>query len=89
MSWNYRVFKTRHVAGTIDEVSFDIREVHYDDDGVIESATYGGVAPVGLTVKELQSDITLMQVAFTKDVVTPKDIPGYEYDGFEVPLGEE
>jgi hypothetical protein len=88
MPWNYRIVKTQYNITLsrkkdpfIEEV-FTIREVYYDDEGhiILWSSGETGIAPQGTTQDELRDDLYKMLEAFTKPVLTPLDLPGYEYD---------
>ncbi len=101
MSWNYRVFKTQYASRVIldafrnkephFEQNFTIREVYYSDDELSQnpirmiSAGDCGISSSGETLDELWEDLHHMLLAFEKPVLTPHDIPGYQYDKDEIP----
>ena len=90
MSWNHRVFHTRHTYGTICSESFTIREVFYDATmQAIEMISEEESSPFGETVEELESDLRRMILALCKPILTPQDVPGYEYGLLEVPIEKE
>lgn len=62
MSWSYRIVEDKHGG-------LSIREVYYDDAGVVESWSADGMAPYGETMAELNSDFSMMQDAFYEPVL--------------------
>lgn len=70
MSWNYRVIK--HTNAQI--VSFDIREVYYDEHGHPTMTTESACSPEGDTLDELERDLTLFKNAL---LLPPIDIEAF------------
>jgi len=71
--WNYRVIRREHDAG---EVTFQIHEVYYAQDGSIEGWTADPVTPLGESTGELREDIRYFLVAFRKVVLEEKEENG-------------
>lgn len=94
-SFNYRVFRTRWKYNLydewIEEDSYTIQEIYYDEEGNIEGCTSNpyGMSPFGDTLEELQRNIQTMLTESTWPVLTPKDIPGYLYETDEVTIPED
>jgi len=92
MAWNYRVFHTRWQLPDEEAIdSFTIREAYYaperGDALYAITASRGGCrGPAGSTRTELMKDLARMQEAFARPVLTPADIPGYQYAPYEIPL---
>jgi hypothetical protein len=60
MSWNYRVTKLT-IQG---EECYEIREVHYNEDGSVKSWTEEPAKPFGNSKEELKEVLNKMQKAF-------------------------
>ena len=95
MTFNYRAFRTRYEyqsgENTWTEDHYTIREIYYDEEKNIVGCTGSdvGISPGGETLAELQQDIQLMLRDSTWPTLTPRDIPGYEYERNEVPIPED
>lgn len=77
MSWNYRIIKTRLPENEIEEYSFGIHEVYYNDSGEIQSCTVNPVDPYGTSEEELRECLRMMTEALDKPVLDfDLDIPG-------------
>ena len=90
MSWQYRIFHTRYAIGVglPAEESFAMREVLYTSDGRVAGISREKVAPEGETLEMFIVDLAAMRLACTLPVLTPDDVPDYQYDTYEVPLDE-
>mgnify|MGYP000430138620 CR=1 FL=1 len=100
MTWNYRVFETKHdgkaFAYSLDGekeqpepwTSFDIREVHYNKDGEIWAYTEAQ-SPYGETPEELKADISMYLEAFKKPVIDKDSVKGSHPDWVYDPEGIE
>jgi hypothetical protein len=64
MTWDYRVIKHTDEG----EVSYQIHEVYYDENQIIESWTENSIKPYGETPVELKEDI-LMQLQACQKLV--------------------
>ena len=91
--WEYRAFQTRYRYsvnpqslddGVKYEDDFSIRTVFFDSEN--NPVAVGGkpIVPVGDTLTGLQDMLRLMLSDSTWPVITPRDVPGYEYDPGEV-----
>jgi hypothetical protein len=69
-TWNYRVIK-RSCPDT-SEVTYQVHEIFYGDDGAIESWNDTPVEPMGLTESSLRNDINSFLSAFRKPVLVQK-----------------
>jgi hypothetical protein len=58
ITWSYRVFRE-------DDGDYIIREVFYDEQGVILGCTADAVEPIGRSLVELTEDIGSFQAALT------------------------
>jgi len=91
MTWNYRVFETKHdgkaFAYSIDGEkeqpepwsSFDIREVYYNEDGEIWAYS-DTMSPFGESTEELKKDVSMYLEAFKKPAITKGCIKGKHPD---------
>jgi len=66
--WNYRVIRKYHEKS--DSSTYQIHEVHYDDENMIEGWTQSPVEPMGESLPELRNDIQYFLKAFQKPVLT-------------------
>ena len=66
-TWNYRVCTTPYVDG--GDVSYEIVEVYYGNDGKIEGWSEGACG-YGDTLEDLRSDLLLMLEALDRPAVT-------------------
>jgi hypothetical protein len=74
--WNYRVIrKDEDKAGT---ASYQIHEVYYQENGVIDGWTETPVHPCGDTREELREDIRFFLKAFQRPVLEAKEMDGKE-----------
>jgi hypothetical protein len=74
--WNYRVIrKDEDKTGT---ASYQIHEVYYQENGVIDGWTEMPVQPCGNTCEELREDIRFFLKAFQRPVLAAKEIDGKE-----------
>lgn len=69
--WNYRIIKRR----VLEEDSYHIHEVYYDDEGVPDACTMDASSPFGETLEELKNDLNYMMNALNKPII--------EYSYFE------
>lgn len=67
--WNYRLCKSTYHGDGYEEVTIDIREVYYNDDGSIWAVTENAVGIVGETVDEVKSALEKMNLALGKDII--------------------
>ncbi len=65
--WNHRIIEKYHKETNTS--TYQIYEVYYKDDGIIESWTESAVEPMGETVDELREDISFFMKAFQKPVL--------------------
>ncbi len=65
MAWDYRVIKHTDEG----EVSYQIHEVYYDENQIIESWTENSIKPYGETPVELKEDILMQLQAFQKPIL--------------------
>ncbi len=93
MVWNYRVCRKEFDAWDAelhdpeDRYSFNIHTVHYldghpDDDTKITFTSVDPIAPYGLTLDDLKSDVAKMNEALEKPVI---ELDTIEYE----PMSEE
>lgn len=66
--WNYRVIRKYHEES--DSSTYQIHEVYYDDENMIEGWTQSPVEPMGESLAELRNDIQYFIKAFQKPVLT-------------------
>jgi len=68
--WNYRLCKITYQPGTEwEEVSYEIREAYYNEDGSIWAITDTVVGVYGASVEETQKCIERMNLAYNKEVI--------------------
>ncbi len=67
--WNYRVVVMPHR----EMPAFYIREVHYDDDGKIDSWNESHTSPLGSSTKELKGDLEYINLAFKRPYLIEND----------------
>lgn len=67
-TWDYRVFKEPNGE-------YLVREVFYDDAGMIVASTEDAVAPLGDSLDELAKEIEYYKRALTLPVLTNRDLP--------------
>ena len=72
--WNYRVIRKRN-KGT-DEVIYQVHEVYYSENGVVEGWTEKAVEPLGETEYELREDIRYFLKAFRFPIMEEKNENG-------------
>ena len=65
--WNYRIIKKEYPEH--NENTYQIHEVHYNDDGTIEAWTENPISPFGVTAGELREDIRYQLNAFRKPIL--------------------
>ncbi|HOP46922.1 MAG TPA: hypothetical protein PK874_04605 [Desulfobacteraceae bacterium] len=65
--WNYRVIRKYHKES--DSSTYQIHEVYYDDENIIECWTQSPVEPMGESLAELRNDIQYFLLAFQKPVL--------------------
>ncbi len=65
--WNHRIIEKYHKE--TDTSTYQIHEVYYSNDGIIESWTESAVGPMGETVDELREDVSFFMKAFQKPVL--------------------
>jgi len=70
--WNYRAI--RKTCPKTGEVYFQIHEVHYNKAGEITGVSTTPSIPQGSDEKELQSDLSLLNLALDKPALVLKDI---------------
>ena len=66
--WNYRIIRKYHKES--DSSTYQIHEVYYDDEKMIEGWTQSPVEPMGESLEELSNDIAHFLKAFEKPVLT-------------------
>jgi hypothetical protein len=66
--WNYRIIRKYHEES--DSSTYQIHEVYYNDDDIIEGWTQSPVEPIGESLAELRNDIQYFLKAFQKPVLT-------------------
>jgi hypothetical protein len=66
--WNYRVIRKDQAES--DSSTYQIHEVYYNDDDIIEGWTQSPVEPMGESLAELRNDIQYFLKAFQKPVLT-------------------
>lgn len=74
MPWNHRVIK-RFIHGL---KTFEIHEVHYDDDHKIKAWTKESISPFGNDLEELKESFEMQKRAFEKPVLEIVLIDGEE-----------
>jgi len=65
MSWNYRIIR-RQFKG---HVSYQVHEVYYRSDGMIERWTENPINPAGETPEELKQDFSRQLLAFESPIL--------------------
>ncbi len=65
--WNYRIIKKEFPEH--NENTYQIHEVHYEDDGKIKGWTQNPISPFGATHGELREDIRYQLNAFRKPIL--------------------
>ena len=83
MTWNYRIVrhitpipeKLRVIEGKRNETWYAIHEVYYDK-GKVVSYTEEPIAPFGLSVEELKSDLRHMMEHLQDGVLNYEDLVG-------------
>lgn len=65
--WNHRIIEKYHKETNTS--TYQIYEIYYKDDGIIENWTESAVGPMGETVDELREDIRFFMKAFQKPVL--------------------
>ncbi|WP_295430965.1 hypothetical protein [uncultured Thiodictyon sp.] len=73
-SWNIRVL--RKAGADADEVSYQIHEVFYDEDGSIQSWTLAPVTVYGETLAELREEIRHFLHACRRPVLEEREVDG-------------
>lgn len=73
MSWDHRVIRNIFDTG---EVSYQIYEVYYDENGGYEYWTKEAVRPFGETLEELRNDIKSFFHASTMPLLEFKKVEG-------------
>lgn len=73
MSWDHRVIRNIDEEG---EVSYQVYEVYYDENGDYEYWTKEAVRPFGETLEELQDDIRSFFHASKMPLLEFKEIEG-------------
>jgi hypothetical protein len=53
--WNYRIIRKYHEES--DSSTYQIHEVHYDDENMIEGWIQSPLGPMGVSLAELRNDI--------------------------------
>ena len=72
--WNYRIIKKK--IPEHNENSYQIHEVHYEDDGSICGWTKNPISPYGTSQGELREDIRYQLSAFRKPILTEANEDG-------------
>lgn len=72
--WNYRVIRKRHLDS--NNVSYQVHEVYYDDEGNVESWTENPVEPYGETAEALREEIRYFLQAFRRPILELKEAHG-------------
>ncbi len=72
--WNYRVIK-KHDSKS-ENTSYQIHEIYYREDGIIDAWTESPVQPYGDTSQELQEDIRFFLQAFRHPVLELRPVDG-------------
>ncbi len=67
-TWEYRAFRE-------DDGAYVIREVFYDDNGLLVGCTESAVEPMGESLEELAKDIDSFKEALKLPILTLADIP--------------
>ena len=73
-TWNYRVI--RKAAPQSGEVTYQIHEVYYREDGSIDCWTQQPVEPLGVTESQLRNDIHAFLAAFRQPVLEERQQRG-------------
>ena len=73
-NWNYRVL--RKTCAKTGQVTLQIHEVYYTEDGDIDCWTQQPVEPLGTTEAELRNDVHAFLAAFRKPVLEEKLVLG-------------
>ncbi|OQY11574.1 MAG: hypothetical protein B6I31_04660 [Desulfobacteraceae bacterium 4572_19] len=74
--WNHRVIHKHHQQ--TDEHTYQVHEVYYDDNGIIDKWTASPVVPMGETPDELREEIRYFIKAFQKPVLIEASEGGKE-----------
>jgi len=83
--WNYRI--VIEDKGT-EEEWWSIREVFYNKNGEICGITTEPIAPIGVDMKELETDMAYMKLAMWKDpIILDEDFVFGPWD-FDITKGE-
>lgn len=72
--WNHRVIRKSH--DDFEELSYQIHEVYYEDDGSIMAWTESAMQPLGETPEELREDIRFFLKAFQKPILEEQEVEG-------------
>ena len=76
MTWDHRVLAHEHKG----ELTFEIHEVFYNDDGTPNMCTENAVGVAGDTLPELAKTLRLMLSALTEPILNYADFgPGGKY----------
>ena len=87
MTWRYVAFHARYVMGDMDDEVWTIREAYYDQNGQLFGISAAPQHPSGETAEELLADLKRMANDIQKHApLTPKDVPGYRHEEYEVPV---
>jgi len=70
MSWNYRIVKEQYNGSEY----YFLKEVYYDENGVVEHIAENPLRLDGLTPKNIKEDMYLAAFAFDKDVIDYDEI---------------
>lgn len=73
-NWNYRVI--RKTCAATGQVTFQIHEVYYGEDGSIDCWTQQPVEPLGTTEAQLRNDVHAFLAAFRKPVLEERLVLG-------------
>ncbi len=69
--WNYRVIRKHHPE--TDSITYQVHEVYYREDGIIDCWTQEPVVPMGETAEELREDIRYFLHAFRRPILEGKE----------------
>lgn len=97
MNWNYRLCKVIFDKGEeSEEVSYEIREAYYNDDGSIWAVTDQAVGIYGDTVETAKRSYEWVGLAYQKEVIdldtyvfAKRDSDAVDEDGFAEVEGED
>lgn len=73
-NWNYRVI--RKACPRTGTVTYQVHEVYYAEDGLIDCWTQQPVEPLGTTEAQLRNDVHAFLAAFRKPVLEEKFVLG-------------